>query len=336
MSTECVETFGHIDRMTDDRGLFEHADRAVPRVEHGYCTDDNSRLLVVTSREPDAGPTVRLSHTALAFTLAAQVPDGRCHNRLDPAGSWIDRPSTEDCWGRSLWGLGVAATHHDDPAVRASAIVGFEVGIQQRSPWPRAMAFAALGAADVVGSYPSHDGALALLRDAVAAIGKPTPGPWIWPEARLAYANAALAEAVVAAGAALQDAGVLDRGLAMLAWLLDRETARGHLSVTGVGGSGPADTSPQFDQQPIEVAALADACWRAYTLTGQGRWLDGVAAAGAWFDGVNDTGVAMRDERTGAGFDGLRVDGVNLNQGAESTLASISTLQRANALERAA
>jgi hypothetical protein len=102
--------------------------------------------------------------------------------------------------------------------------------------------------------------------------------------------------------------------------------------VVGVEGSGSAEVGMQFDQQPIEVAAIADCCWRAYTLTGEPKWARGVFQAAEWFDGANDTGVMMRDLETGGGFDGLRPDGVNLNQGAESTLALISTMQRVHAL----
>ena len=39
--------------MTDERGTFEHAVFAEPRPEHGYCTDDMARVLVVASREPN-------------------------------------------------------------------------------------------------------------------------------------------------------------------------------------------------------------------------------------------------------------------------------------------
>ncbi|MEQ1701652.1 MAG: glycosyltransferase, partial [Ilumatobacteraceae bacterium] len=99
--------------------------------------------------------------------------------------------------------------------------------------------------------------------------------------------------------------------------------------VTGVGGRGPDDQRPQFDQQPIEVAALADACWRAHALTGEQRWADAVLAAAAWFDGANDSGLVMADEASGGGYDGLHEHAVNLNQGAESTLALLSTRQRA-------
>ena len=35
----------------------------------------------------------------------------------------------------------------------------------------------------------------------------------------------------------------------------------------------------------------------------------------------------MSDPDSGGGYDGLRADGPNLNQGAESTLALISTMQ---------
>ena len=134
---------------------------------------------------------------------------------------------------------------------------------------------------------------------------------------------------LIAAGAALRNDPALDHGLTMLSWLLELETSRGHLSVAGVGGRGPLDSGPMFDQQPIEVAAMADACWRAYTVTGDRSWWRGVTAAANWFTGDNDTGLPMYDDVSGGGFDGLQPEGVNLNQGAESTLALISTMQRA-------
>jgi hypothetical protein len=42
----------------------------------------------------------------------------------------------------------------------------------------------------------------------------------------------------------------------------------------------------------------------------------------------------MFDPETGGGFDGLEHDGVNQNQGAESTIAFVSTMQHARVLER--
>ena len=65
--------FDHLERLTDDRGLFEHALHAFPRREHGYCVDDVARGLVVVCREPGPGPTAsRLGRCYLAFVLAAR------------------------------------------------------------------------------------------------------------------------------------------------------------------------------------------------------------------------------------------------------------------------
>ena len=78
---------------------------------------------------------------------------------------------------------------------------------------------------------------------------------------------------------------------------------------------------------------MADACARAAAVTGDTGWRPGLELAGGWFLGDNDAGAAMSDPRTGGGYDGLQATGPNLNQGAESTLALISTLQHARALQ---
>jgi hypothetical protein len=328
--------FDHLDRLSDGRGLFEHARHAVPRREHGYCVDDVARGLVVVGREPQPGPAVRrLGRGYLAFVLSALDPAGACRNRMAVDGRWRDEPGLGDWWGRALWGLGVTAADGPTPGMRARALGGFRIAAQCRSPHVRSMAFGALGAAELLRRRPDELAARQLLTDAAAAIGAPAgedPG-WPWPEERLSYGNAALAEALIVAGSVLPDAAALDRGLVLLAFLLRTETRDGHLSVTPVGGRGPGDVGPGdagpgYDQQPIEVAALADACASAFQATGEPAWLGGVGLAWRWFLGDNDSGVPMFEPRTGGGYDGLERGGRNLNQGAESTLAMLATAQQ--------
>ena len=214
--------------------------------------------------------------------------------------------------------------------VRKLAVIQFERAAKARSPWPRAMAFAAIGAAEVLSVEPRNSAARKLLADYAAAVDRGNDdADWPWPEPRLTYANAILPEAMIAAGVALDDADLRQRGLDLLEWLLAHETADGHLSPTPVAGRGPGDSRPAFDQQPIEVATLADACARAATIDARSLWTEGIRSAAAWFNGANDAGQPMWDPATGGGFDGLHADGVNLNQGTESTLAVISTFQRA-------
>src|SRR5690606_27590763 len=146
----------------------------------------------------------------------------------------------------------------------------------------------------------------ALLRSAIDTIGMPAGDPaWPWPEPRLAYANAVLPEALIAAGSVLGRDDVVEVGLTALRWLLDREHVDGRLSPTPVDGAGPSDGPGRFDQQPIEVAALADACARALAVTGDTEWTHGVELAVAWFAGGNDVGAEMWDTDTGGGYDGL-------------------------------
>lgn len=323
--------FAHLLRMTDHRATFEHACTTEPRRDHGYCTDDMARVLVVTTREPGAsGPVNGLAGKALRFLNDAQSSNGSCRNRMDRAGHWTDQPGTNDHWGRCIWGLGTAAAHSGVSLVRRLAAIQFERAAKTRSPWPRAMAYAAVGAAELLSVEPGNSAALRLLGDYAATVANPkTTSAWPWPEPRLTYANAILPEAMIAAGVALGDSDLKQHGLDLLEWLLACETTDGHLSPTPAGGRGPQDSRPAFDQQPVEVAALADACARAAAADPRGLWLDGVRSCAAWFEGANDSGLLMWDRETGGGFDGLLADCVNLNQGAESTLAVISTLQHA-------
>lgn len=329
--------FTHLARLTDAGGLHEHAEGDRPRPEHGYCVDDVARGLVVTCREPvPAAAVMSLRRGYLDFVLAAQSPDGRFHNRRGPDLGWQDEPTVEDCWGRALWGLGavVAASQdtHVTPEEQARALAGFDLGAVHRSPDARATAFAGLGAAGVLAAHPDHAGARGLLADAATLVGTTSceqtllRNAWVWPEPRLRYANAVVPEVLLAAGALLHRPELLARGLELLGWLLAVQTSDRHLSVVAVRGLGPGEAGPRFDQQPIEVAALADACALAEALTGDPRWTAGIRMAVAWFHGDNDSRTTMHDGR-GGGYDGLERDGRNDNRGAESTLALLSVVQ---------
>ena len=327
-------SFEHIVAMSDGIGTFEHAEYSAARVGEGYCSDDMARVLIATCRQPRPdGVVVGLARLAFRFLADAQGADGRVRARRAAGGRWQRERGVDDCWGRTMWAFGTASRHAPDDWMRVRAGTTFDRGLEQRSPSPRAMAFAALGAADVLAVQPHHAGARRLLADAVDVIGRPARDPaWSWPEPRLAYANAVLAEALVAAGWFLGRPDVLDDGLVMLRWLLRRETIDDHLSPTSAGGAGPDDRPPMFDQQPIEAASMADACARAYEVTADSAWIEGIELAAGWFLGANDVGLPVADVERGAGYDGLETGGVNLNQGAESTLALITTLQHARAM----
>ena len=320
-------SFNHLIHMSDDIGLFEHAEYDQPRREHGYCVDDVARGLVVISREPNPSPALeRLAEVYLRFLEDAAGGDGRFRNRQDTAGRWSGELSVEDCWGRALWGLGSVVARM--PSLRARANILFHLSARLRSSNLHSMLFAGLGAAEVLSVYPQHVATKALMRSAAYRIHVPARDrTWPWPESRLRYANAAIPQVLLLAGAALDEPRWQLDGIRLLRWLVETETRDGHLSMTPVGGWRAGEPRPGFDQQPIEVAALADACATAFAQTGDREWLDTLQLCGAWFDGSNDTGVPMADRARGAGYDGLQSQGRNENQGAESTLAMLTTAQ---------
>jgi hypothetical protein len=288
--------------------VFEHALFREPRREHGYCTDDNARALVVSLREGRPGGVY------LRFVEEAQRTDGRFHNRRDIDGHWADEVGSDDSQGRALLGLGVAGSPAFDTGAAAFDSLS-----------PRANAYAVLGAAELLALRPGHGPALELLSRCVPRLGTTGPDPdWPWPESRLAYDNARLAEAKIAAGGS-----VLEEGVELLRWLVATELREGHFSFTPAGGWGPGEPRPGFDQQPIEAGAMAEACARAYAATGEEAFSDLAALAARWFLGENDTGVPLLDLETGGCCDGLEREGRNENQGAESTLAAIAAFQAA-------
>jgi hypothetical protein len=324
-------TFAHLAALTDERGVFEHAEYDEPRVEHGYCVDDVARALIVVCREPAQSAQLgELAEIYLAFLESALAPDGRFHNRMSPQGEFTDAPSTGDWWGRAVWALGEASAAAQSAEHRQRAGRAFARASSQRSGHLRAMAFAGVGAAAVLRGRHGTAGARALLDAAASAVGPGRGTRWPWPEDRLRYGNGVIPQVLLAAGAVLGRRDHLERGLDLLRFLLAAESAGGHLSLAGVNGRGPGELGHrQFDQQPIEAAAIAEACACAFEVTADPAWLVGLESAWGWFVGRNDVGVSLYDAATGAGFDGLQPSGRNENRGAESTLAALATQQLA-------
>jgi len=343
--TRVEKLFHHVIALTDDIGIFEHAALGVPRGEHGYCVDDVARALIAVCRDDMSfvvdgndrvvAPEVmaELAGVYLRFLEEAQDGDGRIVNRRDVHGARHGPATVEDCWGRALWAFGTAASRSLDTAFARRAVERFVASAGQRSPWPRAMAFAGLGAAELLRVVPEDAGARDLLRDAAAGVGVFRPDlAWPWPEPRLTYANAVLPDVLLAAGDSLHDDSLIERGLQMLGWLVDLQRGPDHLSLTPAAGWTAGEDWPGFDQQPIEAATMADACARAFDLTGDPRWSDVVELAAAWFFGRNDSGTSLHDPDAGGCCDGLEPHGRNENQGAESTLALVTTVQHATRL----
>jgi hypothetical protein len=82
----------------------------------------------------------------------------------------------------------------------------------------------------------------------------------------------------------------------------------------------------EFDQQPVEAAAMVSACLDAYRVHGDLRWLNRARWTFKWFLGENHLQHWLFDPSTGGCRDGLHADRPNQNQGAEATLSFLLAL----------
>ena len=219
--------------------------------------------------------------------------------------------------------------------MQEASLEAFESCAAFETPHLRANAYAALGAAEIVERTRSFQPAVDLLDRTTTTLARATRSAIPWPEPRLTYDNARIPEALVAAGLALGDERRIVSGMRLIEWLVGHETTGTHFSFTPVAGRAPGDNVPAFDQQPIEAWAMADACHRAFVATEDCRWHELALRAGKWLLGRNDAKAVMYDEESGGTYDGLTAIGVNLNRGAESTLAGIGILQVAAGLGNA-
>jgi len=322
-------TLDHLARLCDANGIFEHAQFDRPRREGGYCTDDAGRLLALAAQRGHDAHSRRLSLVAIGFLERAHLAGGQFRLRQRGDGEWTEDAPSDDATGRALLGLGTAAACAPGSDVRARAAALFVRAAAFRSAHPRATAYAALGAVELLRVDPTHGPARRLLSDASDQLPRASSvDAWRWPEARLSYANALLPDALLALATVKGSQRGVDEALELLSWLIDEEMTEGHFSFTPVGGRAPGETRPMFDQQPIEAWAMVSACTRAYAYTKDLRWARAARVAGSWFLGNNDVGVPVYDPLTGGGFDGLERGGVNRNEGAESSLAFVASMDQ--------
>jgi hypothetical protein len=331
----------HLDALTDHVGIMQHAVGADPDPAHGYCTDDVARALQVDllhQRELGWDAVAASAWRSMRFLDEAfDRTTGRFRNFRRIDGSWLAGIASEDSQGRAMLALGWTIAEARDPAMIAAASSLFLQALPatQGLRALRAQSSVLLGCEAVMRSAPSARAALAyrLMANRLGSIfqGR-TTSAWPWPESRLTYENALPVQALIVAGRFVDSSRMLEAGLDVLDWLIDSQTdPSGHLSPVGNGWWSCRGTKSTFDQQPIEATALLLAAEAAYEVTGTDRYRAAMERAYAWFLGDNDLHVEIAVPERGACFDGLTPQGVNTNQGAESTLMWLSALEHIRA-----
>ncbi|MGB0716159.1 MAG: glycosyltransferase [Phycisphaerae bacterium] len=328
----------HLYRMTDDTGMLQHAKFAVPDRAHGYCTDDNSRALIVSSlayalfRDEEVLPFLNRYLAFMAYALPHG--GGRFRNFMSYDRRWFDQDGSDDCQGRAIWSLGFLVAHAPDVSSREVGTELLRSGLAQIDTLhaPRSWALSVLGLyyfLQATGSDGAAQEALVEFSDRLyRAHQEHARADWQWFEDVVTYDNGRVPQALIFAGMSRGDQGMVDVGIESLKWLLSvQKSPEGHLSVIGnQGWMTSSGAHAKYDQQPLEAAALIEACKAAYMATQDRTWLEEMRTCFEWYVGRNDENLTLIDFRSRGCFDGLLRGQVNTNQGAESTLAWLHSL----------
>lgn len=331
----------YLKTLTDDTGIYQHASYTVPNRKHGYTTDDNARGAMVAIDHWNIfgeDSALDLLRTYLSFLGSAiDTQDGRARNYLTFDRKWKREKRTEDAHGRLLWAAGTLIRKKPNASLVGYGNQLFQQAMEPVDEFtsPRAWAFSILGIRRYLDEFGGDRNAKRVGSDLadkmLEKFKENSSDDWVWPEDSVTYENARLPQALICWGDFSSNQEMMEWGLKSLHWLMDiqYDSSRGILSLIGTDGwLVRGEEKADYDQQPVEVAALIDANWQAWEATESRDYLKNIYTAFNWFLGKNDLGVTLYDFRSGGCRDGLHPSRVNENEGAESTLSWLMSLHR--------
>jgi hypothetical protein len=323
--------FQHINNLTDLTGIIQHAVFATPNRKEGYCIDDNARallLMVWASKNKKNKLAARLLPVYLGFIHYMQTDDGYFRNFMSYAKVSHEERGSEDSFGRTMMALGYLI---NDGSSTLLVKTGQEIFTKA---YPHVHTLSSLrGIANtIIGicqfikyHYPDdlkRDMVIRLSNKMVSMYKDSKNNAWHWFEPVLTYDNAMLPLALLNAYEVTQVEEYQAIAFEAMQFLESKVFHNDTLRPIGnQGWCRQGGAAAQFDQQGIDVMAMILFYQQAFRLTREQEYLDRMYKSYQWFLGVNDLGLPLYDAATGGCADGLHINEINLNQGAESTLA---------------
>ena len=319
--------YRHLMAMTDEVGMLQFSRESRPDPRSGYTLDDNARALMVSVYMGEEG--YEHARRYLNYLDRSQMADGTWSNYLLD-GHYSAQFDSQDSIGRAIMGCSTATrSKWPDLEYQASRIITKNMSAALGFTSPRAIAYTLVGLCkarlnesdkrrqDIVKQLASY---LLGLYTGIRS------RDWQWFEDYLVYSNAILPQALFSVYTFSGDKKCLQVAYESVSFLNDILFRPGYLNIIGNRGWYPRSGHPaRFDQQPVEAASTAFACWEGYHALGKNEYLELANLAYQWYQGKNVHGLSLYDAASGGCYDALTQTGVNLNQGAESLLSLLIT-----------
>lgn len=318
----------HIFSMTSQIGIYQFASGTTPDKNYGYSIDDQARALILALflyHQKNERRHLKLARIYLNFIERAQLKDGRFHNFADFKGRFIDWVGSEDCFGRTIWALGVCQCYGPrDIKQRAEKIFKKSKSKIKKLRYIRSKAYASLGLVMIYQAKKDpeiKEELLSITKYLVKKFKENSSGRWQFFEDKLIYANGILSFALLFLFEVLGGEEELKVGLKSLDFLNRVCRMKGYPAPIGFEGWYPrGGKKSYFGQQPIDVCDMVLAAAKAYELTKEKKYSQMAKDWFSWFLGNNIYHLKIYDSKTGGCFDGIFKTGINPNQGAESTI----------------
>lgn len=321
----------HVVRLTDNTGIVQHAKYGIPNLKEGYCLDDNARALLMMTmayRQVKAPEALELMPVYLSFVHYMQTDGGHFRNFLHFNKAYLDEIGSEDSFGRNVWALGYLIRYAPNNSYREFAHELFYKSVHafKELKYIRGVANTIIGISHYLKYHQSDEGMIQILISLtdtlMQALNDNSNENWYWFEDIMTYDNGILPLALLHSCEITGSATVKDAALKSIQFLKEKTFFKKYLTPVGNEGWLKKDGEmPLFDQQAIEVMAMVLLFEQAYQITKDSEYIQLMFTSFNWFLGENELHIPLYDHETHGCCDGLEFNGINRNQGAESTLA---------------
>lgn len=322
----------HIKALTDSTGIMQHALFDIPNRKEGYCIDDNARALLwavwACKSKPKDQSAYHLLAVYLGFIHYMQTEEGHFRNFLSYNRDTTEERGSDDSFGRTIMALGYLINESPTHALARTGQEIFSKALPQVKTITsiRGMATTIIGICQYIKFHFPDDKKTHIMdemADKMVQMYKDNRSDeWHWYEPILTYDNALLPLALLHAYEVSQNEEYMNIAFESMHFLESKVFFDDTLRPVGNDGWHKKDGPlAQFDQQGIDVLAMVLYYQQAYRITGDPLYLTRMYKSYQWFLGDNDMQLSLYDFETGGCADGLHSEGINLNQGAESTLA---------------